>query len=320
MNERGRTVTTTRGRGTDVPDHLAMRWYRARRIAGRACLAWLAAWLGVVLPAALLGDATNLAAAVPAAVVFGTPAVYLLARWVAAPELPGARSAERSRRTEERVRSAAERAERQRQMEESKRVLHERDAATPGTEAWRRRRSRSRSLHVFEQTGVRWDPSMFQRARGPAQEAARDLMAVLVAQDRAEERAHHRFEMDRRLAEGPIATPRAAEVQMARWLSEHGFPDAKPTAEGSDAGVDIVATGLVSQVKLWKAKKVGRPALQQLVGARGTLKAAFFCLSGVGYSIPAMAYADENGVALFLFDHLGTVSPLNRAARELLGE
>lgn len=116
---------------------------------------------------------------------------------------------------------------------------------------------------------------------------------------------------------GPI-TPREAEYVAATIMRDHlGFKDATVTTASGDGGVDVVAKQAVAQVKHW-GSQVGRPAIQQLYGARGadhSRKMVFFC-SG-GYSRQALAYADEVGVALFTFDAAGGYGAMNESAKEI---
>lgn len=116
---------------------------------------------------------------------------------------------------------------------------------------------------------------------------------------------------------GPI-TPLEAEYVAAAIMRDHlGFEDARVTTASGDGGIDVVARQAVAQVKHW-GSQVGRPAIQQLYGARGidhSKKMIFFC-SG-GYSRQAVAYADEVGVALFTFDAAGSFGAVNKSAQEL---
>jgi hypothetical protein len=109
-----------------------------------------------------------------------------------------------------------------------------------------------------------------------------------------------------------------AEHVACAALRQLGF-DAHLTAAGADGGIDVTdrVAGLAVQVKA-TGTPVGRPVLQQLVGAGsadglGTLA----CFSTAGFSGPAFRYADQMDVALFRIDLRGTVSWLNSAARDL---
>lgn len=119
---------------------------------------------------------------------------------------------------------------------------------------------------------------------------------------------------------GPI-TPLEAEYVAAAIMRDHlGFKDAAVTTASGDGGVDVVAKQAVAQVKHW-GSQVGRPAIQQLYGARGvdhSKKMVFFC-SG-GYSRQALAYANEVGVALFTFDAAGSYEAMNEPAEALVEE
>ena len=105
----------------------------------------------------------------------------------------------------------------------------------------------------------------------------------------------------------------------AVWHAVHvlGYPDAKRTPR-VDEGVDVVSSLLIGQVKD-ETKRVGRPVIQQLVGARGhgSPDVDMVCYSRSGYAKPAVKYALDNGVALFTFDSLGTFTAENLPARDI---
>lgn len=110
----------------------------------------------------------------------------------------------------------------------------------------------------------------------------------------------------------------AAEANCAAWMRHWKFPDARVTESGSDGGIDVRATGALAQVKR-EAKPVGRPAVQNLVGARGrdvSLHLFFFSLSG--YSQTAFEYANQIGIALFQYDLLGAMTGVNARARSIV--
>lgn len=107
-----------------------------------------------------------------------------------------------------------------------------------------------------------------------------------------------------------------AEQLAAAALRKFGFDDALPTGSGTDAGLDVAGRSIACQVK-YTAKPVGRPVLQQLVGAAGGRVTAFF--SRAGYTAQAVEYADQVGMALFGLTLPSTVSPQNSVAREMAG-
>lgn len=98
---------------------------------------------------------------------------------------------------------------------------------------------------------------------------------------------------------------------MRHW----GFSDAQLSRGGSDAGVDVLSSRAIAQVK-FEASQVGRPVVQRLYGARGVDhdKAMLF-FTGAGYSPPAIECANVLGVALFKYEITGTMAPVNSAAR-----
>ena len=100
-------------------------------------------------------------------------------------------------------------------------------------------------------------------------------------------------------------------------MRSFGFEDARCTAPGTDGGVDVRSREAVAQVKA-QLTPVGRPELQALYGvARSEGRRPLF-FSLMSYTAAAMAWADEVGMALFRFDHAGTVKAVNLAAEGLV--
>ncbi|NKZ73248.1 hypothetical protein GTA09_29360 [Rhodococcus hoagii] len=116
-----------------------------------------------------------------------------------------------------------------------------------------------------------------------------------------------------------ITTAEAAEQNAAVRMREMGFEDARVTNAGSDGGIDVRSKKhALAQVK-WQGAQVGRPAVQQLYGARGSRHdVQLFFFAATGYSQHAIQYADECEIRLFTFNPLGVTSPANRAARQFL--
>lgn len=108
-----------------------------------------------------------------------------------------------------------------------------------------------------------------------------------------------------------IDTPRKAELNAESKMREWNYVDAKATAVGADAGIDVWSSRALAQVK-FEGAVAGRPALQLLVGARkhDESKELFF-FSATGYSRQALEYADEMSIALFKYDALGQVTAVN---------
>jgi hypothetical protein len=94
-----------------------------------------------------------------------------------------------------------------------------------------------------------------------------------------------------------------------------GFADVTRTAVGRDGGLDVVGRGVAAQVKML-ALPVGRPVLQQLVGATGPTRTRV-CYSTSGYSNEALSYAQEEEIALFGVDGTGRVTTQNASAESL---
>jgi hypothetical protein len=109
-----------------------------------------------------------------------------------------------------------------------------------------------------------------------------------------------------------ITSPRAAELAMATFMRVSlNYQDARVTPVGADGGIDVSSSSALAQVKQ-EAFQTGRPALQRLVGARGTetaLDLLFF--SAVGFTRHAKEYADEVDIAIFVYDVVGKVEPAN---------
>ncbi|GAA3290376.1 hypothetical protein GCM10020295_04680 [Streptomyces cinereospinus] len=96
-----------------------------------------------------------------------------------------------------------------------------------------------------------------------------------------------------------------------------GFEDARARPGGADGGVDVVSRRALGQVK-FQASAVGRPELQRLFGARGrAMDKQLLFFTGSTYAATAVAYAEENGIALFVYGLDGAMRPVNRAARRV---
>lgn len=79
-----------------------------------------------------------------------------------------------------------------------------------------------------------------------------------------------------------------------------GFHGARRTPTGPDEGVDVIAPMAIAQVKK-QASKVGRPAVQQLIGA-GPRNCARLFYSASEYARPARELAEGSDIALFVYD------------------
>lgn len=107
-----------------------------------------------------------------------------------------------------------------------------------------------------------------------------------------------------------------AEVAAARWLRKAGCRRVSLTGGSADGGIDVVTADWAVQVK-HTTKRVGRPAVQQLVGAALTLDRLPALFSTSGFSAPACAYALEHQVALFELDLDGRAYGINGPARRV---
>jgi len=107
----------------------------------------------------------------------------------------------------------------------------------------------------------------------------------------------------RRGCHGPLASP--------PWLSTR-FAHGR-TGGSADGGIDVITARWAVQVK-HTAKRVGRPAVQQLVGAALSLGRSPALFSTSGFSAPACDYALDHDVALFELDLDGSAHGINRPA------
>lgn len=121
---------------------------------------------------------------------------------------------------------------------------------------------------------------------------------------------------------------RRAELAVAGWLRSVGIVDAQATQGARDGGVDIVATGIVCQVKRHR-QPVPEASLQQLVGAAVAARSIPLFFSAInlepgdssGYAKAAMSYADRVRLPCFEFDAVTyTMRPANDAAYRFMND
>jgi tetratricopeptide (TPR) repeat protein len=114
-----------------------------------------------------------------------------------------------------------------------------------------------------------------------------------------------------------ISTWQAAEEMAQRWMFYFGYRDAVLSQVGADGGRDVISKRAVAQVK-YENKPSGISVIQRHAGiAHNDDKAGlFFSLSG--YAKPAIEWANESrvGIALFSYDTMGNVIPVNKAAQQ----
>jgi len=114
-----------------------------------------------------------------------------------------------------------------------------------------------------------------------------------------------------------VRSAREAEEDAAVWVRFLGWADAKTTQQAGDGGFDVYSTsrgGLGVQVKM-EYKPVGRPALQQLLGAcKGANLSTPMFFSVSGFTSEAIIWANLVGMELFSFGRDGSISPQNPAA------
>ncbi|WP_425295526.1 MULTISPECIES: restriction endonuclease [Nocardia] len=117
-----------------------------------------------------------------------------------------------------------------------------------------------------------------------------------------------------------IKTFAQAEQNAARQMRALGYTDARVTPPGPDGGIDVLSSTAVAQVK-WRGAQVSRPDLHRLYGARGGrhhLDMLFF--AATNYSGPAIQYANEVDIALFVYFPTGELDPVNRSAQRLVAK
>jgi len=116
-------------------------------------------------------------------------------------------------------------------------------------------------------------------------------------------------------------SPEGAERLVSDWMCHLGAKDVRVTNFRSDGGIDVESENYVAQVKLYSNTSVGRPEIQQLVGAALVSgKHALFFTSST-FTAEAKRYAAQAEVALFRFvPEDGTligVNPLGQKKREI---
>lgn len=109
------------------------------------------------------------------------------------------------------------------------------------------------------------------------------------------------------------------ERDTAAWLRAAGCRQVAMTTAGADGGVDVLTSEWAVQVKHTE-RRVGRPAVQQIVGAALHVERRPAVVSTSGFTSPAVEYAVEHNVALVRLDDHGHGRPVTSAAREIGSE
>lgn len=112
------------------------------------------------------------------------------------------------------------------------------------------------------------------------------------------------------------ASWQGAEALAVTHLRSLGFGDARLTPPGADSGADVVGTGVVAQVKHW-ARPVGAPPVRDLHGVATARRAVGVFYSAAGYTPPAIKWAIEADVALFVYSG-GSIEPWSPGAWRLV--
>ena len=88
------------------------------------------------------------------------------------------------------------------------------------------------------------------------------------------------------------------------------------TPKGPDAGIDVRGIGIVAQVKA-AMKPTGLPVIVQVFGAAQNVSASAAVFALNGFTRQAVKWADDAGVALFVFNLMGEAEAVNVAAQRL---
>jgi hypothetical protein len=114
-----------------------------------------------------------------------------------------------------------------------------------------------------------------------------------------------------------IRTPRDAEESAAEWMIYFGFSDARVTPVGPDAGIDVISSEAVAQVKM-EGVPTSRPAVQQLYGVASSKGLQPFFFSLAGFTRDAISWGTEQEIAMFTFDYQGKPEAVNAIAESYI--
>jgi hypothetical protein len=199
---------------------------------------------------------------------------------------------------------------------------------TPGTTEWLAEQARLRALAEAEQRRIaelraEQDRRYAERSRLELEERLRQREAQRRRDEHARVAAAYQRALDSELDSAAMEAGRyitdwqSAERASLLAMRELGFADAELTAPGADAGVDVISTAAVAQVKRL-ASKVGRPDVQKLKGAAGNRTAVFYAVGDRPYTRQAIEFADSCAAALFALSQRGDVTAFSAAADRLL--
>lgn len=107
-----------------------------------------------------------------------------------------------------------------------------------------------------------------------------------------------------------------AESLTASWLRSQGCRQVALTTAGADGGIDVMTQDWAVQVK-HTAKRVGRPAVQQIVGAALDADRRPAVVSTSGFTQPAITYAQDHDVALVELGADGHGTLVTESANEI---
>lgn len=114
-----------------------------------------------------------------------------------------------------------------------------------------------------------------------------------------------------------LPTWREAEIRCAVFIQALGLTGVKVAPPSQDDGVDVVADGVVAQVKHQSAP-VGGPVIQRLVGASVPTRSTGLCFTMTGYTRQAQQFAVRSSICLFTYDKDWVFTAVNEHAKALL--
>ncbi|MGO1701685.1 MAG: restriction endonuclease [Canibacter sp.] len=173
--------------------------------------------------------------------------------------------------------------------------------------------------------GKQWPTELFPRLTDRVFQITSESIALMKAKEStqlsaANDLAEYQSKNPHPLPQPYGVTPRGAELWIRDWMIHMGASDAEVTQATNDGGIDVVATGWVAQVKLYKGT-ASITEIRELAGSGLVFpdqpRTLFFC-SG-GYPESAASYASGVGMALFEFSaESGEVLARNDVAERIL--
>lgn len=110
---------------------------------------------------------------------------------------------------------------------------------------------------------------------------------------------------------------RHAEIATAEWLRAQGVIDAQPTRHTRDGGEDVTSARYAAQTKHWKAN-VGARDIREIFGVASAGRKQAMVFTRTGYTRDALEFAEDAGVALFVYSEDWEVTAASSSAKQLL--